>query len=556
MVTPQKKRSQNNPRHVEETTSGWVIILHPFLFALYPVLALLSENINEVPISDAYRSFLVVLAIAIITLGLMRLISRDWIKASLLTSLFLIVIFSYGHAYSLLKPVVVGGVMIGRHRFLIPFFGLVSAGGTWIILTRTRIPVSLTRYLNLVAAISIIIPTYAIVRYILQPEAEWNPESAVASTKETTLPPNATGPLPDIYYIIVDAYARADILLEQFNYDNSDFMDFLRDRGFYVADNSDANYLWTTLSLTSTLNMDYFSNLDINPSEGGYPYNLERLLQKSIVRNTLENLGYSTAGMMTGYRPTELRDAEYFLTPDLTTTDLIETMGGFNAFEGMLLRSTAGLILIDLDALSNTKAVQLLEDKLERPHQVQRLIILTTFDNLKQVPNIPSPKFVFVHILSPHRPYLFGPNGENTDNKEVFTLAENQPGYGEREDYRDQLIFITTKLEDTIDTILSRSEHPLVIILQADHGPWVGGMDWEDLSDEAIRGRAAILNAYYMDERCQTQLSPDITPVNTFRVIFNCYFGASYELLDNISYFHYAQGGNRFNFIPIEEILD
>jgi hypothetical protein len=32
-------------------------------------------------------------------------------------------------------------------------------------------------------------------------------------------------------------------------------------------------------------------------------------------------------------------------------------------------------------------------------------------------------------------------------------------------------------------------------------------------------------------------LYPTITPVNTFRLIFNAYFGGNYEMLEDISYF-------------------
>jgi len=43
---------------------------------------------------------------------------------------------------------------------------------------------------------------------------------------------------PDIYYIILDAYCRADILSEMYHHDNSDFLNYLTDNGFYVADQS------------------------------------------------------------------------------------------------------------------------------------------------------------------------------------------------------------------------------------------------------------------------------------------------------------------------------
>jgi hypothetical protein len=61
------------------------------------------------------------------------------------------------------------------------------------------------------------------------------------------------GYAPDIYYIILDAYGRADTLQSLFDYDNSEFLDFLEAKGFYVADCAQSNYSQTILSLSSSL---------------------------------------------------------------------------------------------------------------------------------------------------------------------------------------------------------------------------------------------------------------------------------------------------------------
>lgn len=47
----------------------------------------------------------------------------------------------------------------------------------------------------------------------------------------------------------------------------------------------------------------------------------------------------------------------------------------------------------------------------------------------------------------------------------------------------------------------------------------------------------AIFNAYYYPSQDYSRLYPEITPVNTFRVILNQFLGASYEVLEDRSYF-------------------
>src|SRR5919109_2928870 len=87
-----------------------VFPFHPFLFAIYPILALLAFNISEVNISSGWRP----LWFSVIAMGLLVLafyaIFRDWKRAALLSTIILILFYSYGHVYILLKGVNIGGV--------------------------------------------------------------------------------------------------------------------------------------------------------------------------------------------------------------------------------------------------------------------------------------------------------------------------------------------------------------------------------------------------------------------------------------------------------------
>jgi hypothetical protein len=84
---------------------------------------------------------------------------------------------------------------------------------------------------------------------------------ASAEANPTTLNLKVGNPPPDIYYIILDGYGRSDVL-KKYGYDNSDFLNSLRDLGFYVADCAQSNYAQTKLSLTSSLNFNYVDALD------------------------------------------------------------------------------------------------------------------------------------------------------------------------------------------------------------------------------------------------------------------------------------------------------
>ena len=119
--------------------------------------------------------------------------------------------------------------------------------------------------------------------------------------------------------------------------------------------------------------------------------------------------------------------------------------------------------------------------------------------------------------------------------------------------YRDQAIFVTAKIQATVKHILQTSSTPPFIILQADHGY---GEDFGDIDGPGVPQRASILNAYYFPHGCDRYLYLSITPVNTFRVLFNCHVGASYPLLADTTYWSPPPWVDDFQFVPINDRLE
>jgi hypothetical protein len=148
---------------------------------------------------------------------------------------------------------------------------------------------------------------------------------------------------------------------------------------------------------------------------------------------------------------------------------------------------------------------------------------------LERLPATPGPIFVFAHIVSPHKPFVFGPNGE--------PVAE---GIDEKTAYRDQVTYLNSRILPLLQKIISNSPTPPIIIVQGDHG----GIE------TAGEERMAILNAYYLPEGGNQILYETITPVNSFRLILNHYFGASYEALEDASYFSDYKSPFKYEIVP------
>jgi hypothetical protein len=91
-------------------------------------------------------------------------------------------------------------------------------------------------------------------------------------------------------------------------------------------------------------------------------------------------------------------------------------------------------------------------------------------------------------------------------------------------------------LEDAITSILESSEVDPIILIQGDHGPRLL-IDWNSIDKSCPWEAASILSAYYLPNIDQKSLYASISPVNSFRLIFDMYFGSQFGLLEDKTYF-------------------
>ena len=179
-----------------------------------------------------------------------------------------------------------------------------------------------------------------------------------------------------------------------------------------------------------------------------------------------------------------------------------------------------------------------------------------TLERLPEAVALESPKFVFAHVLPPHPPFLFGPDGEELNPRRMYAWADGLTFLGAvgatptdyRQGYSGQVEFVTKKVEALIDDILRTSTSEPIIILQSDHGPrgWAGD---ETLPQVSAGRRLGILSAAYLPYGGQAAFYEGMSPVNSFRAVFNYYFGTSYELLDDQHFISIDSAP--YDFVPV-----
>lgn len=486
------------------------------------MLALLGHNIEEIRPLVALRALVLSLLAGVLLYALLRLLLKDGLRAALVASVILVLFFTYGHVYAFLEPLQPLGFSPGRHRFLLPLWLLLFVSGIrWAL--RRRDLSGLTQGLNTISAVVLLFPLAQIALFGLRSLQASQVVQAQQAPFELQLPQDP----PDIYYIVLDAYARDDILRQDLGLDNRPFLDELRELGFYIAPCSQSNYAQTQLSLTSSLNFTYLPDLspEFQPGQTSRA-GVAEFLRHNRARQALEGLGYTVIAFETGFKVTEWEDADIFLTRPSNPYGELQVLEGMNDFEVLFLRSTAGLALIDATAL----LPQFIQQDLENPSRIHYERIRYGLDELKRMPERSGPKFVFAHLVSPHPPFVFNAQGE-------FEVTDQD----DLEGYRQQIRFLNREIIPILQTLIEQSDTPPVILLQADHG--------------AIHmppgKRMAILNAYYLPRGGQDLLYENISPVNSFRLIFDYYFGGNFGLLEDGSYFSSYQ--QPFDFTLIKD---
>jgi len=469
---------------------GWQkFSFYPWLFSLFPALFLYSRNIDEASGRMALLASGLSLALTALVWLIARVLTRDGRKAALLTLLFCLMFFTYGH---------LGSSLDLPPWVLLPWGAAFLVIAAMVLLTRRDLSCWIPG-LNLFALVLVLSAAAQIVWPRLRVSVhDLGMTDLQEDARLADMRPD-TSLLPDIYYVILDRYANEKALTTEFGFDNSEFLGFLRAHGFYIAGDSRCNYLQTRMSLASSLNMDYIDRVRGERNFGQrYVYHI---LKDFRVQRVLKSLGYTYFHQGSWWEGTSYNPfADLNLVGsriDRFWTDYFQKFVGMTALQPFV------------------------RDLFIQPRKRAR--ILHQFAQLERIPAAKKPRFVFTHILATHSPYVFGPNGENT-----------HPGQSKEFTYIDQVRYTNTLLMRTISVLLKSASRPAVIILQSDEGPRAG----PQIARRKRRYRAwqknihaPILSAMAFPGVDTSVLYPSISPVNTFRVLFNLYFGAHYPLL-------------------------
>lgn len=355
----------------------------------------------------------------------------------------------------------------------------------WLIRTRRNL-FGLNRYLNIVSGA---LAAATLVAILFAPAG-----AVLPATGRSQIPMRVGTNPPDIYYILTDARTSPESLQAYWGYNDSTFVKRLTDLGFCVVKNAHGNSISTPICLSTYLNMDYPPAGATNQHGLASIAYYNWIIQHAEAPSRLKASGYDVTDLSvfgTGGQP------RFYYFPKISTSSLGDAIWE-NTILGWAYEYPAALSFGDTNLRILSMLPKIAAERTGRP------------------------KFVYAHLIMPHQPFLFDQNGNRI--RRGMVESDYRP-----ELYLGQLIYENTLLTNIISAILKNSEMPPIIVLQGDHG-------FRNLTNQYRQQEATtILNALYLPGSKAEWLYPGITPVNTFRVIFNHYYAEHYAYLPDIS---------------------
>lgn len=414
------------------------------------------------------------------------------------------------------------------------------AAAVWagvLYLSRGRLPRALELFLTASTLFLVAWPAVGQTRQLVAELRARQLAPETGATAETLGTPRELENAPDVWWIVLDGYGRADVLNSLYGVDDG-LEQRLRARGFHVASRARANYAQTLLSMSSALNLEPLDALiDVDPeSRSRAP--LRRLIRNNRLVTTLKEVGYTTVAYASEYQPLGI-------AADVHRGPLAQV----NGLEHVLLRRS---LLMPLGALFGEA------DGLN--HWIRRNHLRWTFSELGGWFHSEAPQFTFAHILAPHPPFVFQADGTPRRVPVRYVLSDGSHWYdvhkgtGEsyEEGYAEMVRWTSEQIERVIDRIEANGR-PAVIVIHSDHGAG-SRLHWSRFDQSDVVERMAILNAVRMPDGDHSGLHDALTPIDTGRYVVSRLLGLDLPLRREPSLFSLWK--TPFDFVDVVDTLD
>lgn len=494
-----------------------LIIYVPIIFVLYVVLNFFAANPFLISIKSFADAFIMVSFIAITIQVVSWVYLRDKTRAGIATTFFMLTFFSF----AILEQTALSFVSvskINRDLGLVSFFVLIVIllGLVYYGLKRDKSELSLlSTFLVLFVGVLPIMPVMTITNY------NWQLHNLISLDSENAeqIQQPIGKQLPDIYHIILDGYGREDVLRNNYDYDNAEYIAGLQSLGFTVRDDCHTNYIWTAFSVASMLSLDYVPQMNVDSE-----------IAKQMLARRLEEYGVGNLLGQAGYDYYEISSP----VPTTKASDFMNIYKTNSSVSKYILYGTPLKYCYGPMSAAGDNEI----------YNFWRSDIIRRLDIISNLPsNANRPLFAYCHICMPHPPFVFDALGNPVNPPRPFSfndcndwIAQEDAEDEYRKYYPQQLAFTNTIIKETVNDIILKSQKPTLIIISSDHGPRVL-IDQTSLEKSQCHEAIPIFLAYKLPKGDNLNLDDVKSPVNLYRMILNHYCETNYPLLEERLYY-------------------
>ncbi|MBN2399879.1 MAG: hypothetical protein JXI33_06015 [Candidatus Aminicenantes bacterium] len=459
-----------------------------YLFSIYPILFLYRQNIKEVAFGEILAPMIVAIAFTTALWFCFGFIYKNKGKRALAILAILVLMFYY----KLISEMLAGAISrLGK-----PWTGLPPAVLVPVFLffflfwlrKSKRVFLHSGKILN---AIMLLLLAWNIGGMLIYHVGNVDVKNARSYLKKTELQKiSPASSKPDIYCFILDEFASLETIRDVFHYDHSRFAERMQNAGFFIARQSRGLYIWTPEAIAALLNMEKV------PEKADSSV----LIKQNKVARFFREQGYRIFDFP--YKGlTAMADSEkhFVYAPESASiffNDFYKTLIDMSVFHAW------------------AEKWQNDEDKYSRFFRER---ILYVFEQMPAVVKMAGPKFVLVHLFSPHAPFVFDRHGG-------MVAPEHGTDFSDRKYYLEQYLYISRRVAETMEMILKESAAPPVIVALSDHG-YRGSFRKPLLHVVSTAEKKKIFMSLYLPGYDYGNLDDKLSPLNVFRIILNHYFG-------------------------------
>ncbi len=479
--------------------SMWIILV----VCLYPCIFMYTQNIAEEGGDSILFPMEFFILVAIFIYGITLLVYKSAERATLFAAFFMIIFMNYSFVKKMFirLDIPVNEIVFGIIALII-----IIGMGVFLKKTKKKVEISLP-IVGLVFSALIIMNIAMSIPQIVNSNENIK-ETKVNYAKDKSFKEN-------VYFFIFDEYGGKANLKYYFDYDNTDFLNKLRDKGFSVSDNTyNRESVYTYDIVPNIFNLEYVTDTNNTPAKN------KSALNNPVLFKFFKNLGYEI-NVINHQRYLNTKDCNVLFESNKKAIVNNEHSIGDYVLKNSFFNYIDKLANYTRDRKDYAKFVKGFFDDYIRDARKMFDCFENSWKEAKDKPTL-----TVGYFACPHRPCVFDENGNENNYKELYKYKKTYIGY---------LKYLNKEILNYVDNI-KKNDPNAIIIFQADHGARIPlfSMNEYNMDDYNEKVESEMMqnafNCVYFGNKKDKNIE-GLSCINTMRYVLNELYKTDYKMI-------------------------